>query len=238
MRFLLAALLVGCGSGDLGGADAGPADAGVDSSTPAKDYFPLVTGASWTYRVTDPLNPGAPAETKTQTVEAFEDVEEEKAGVMAYRLVTRKPGDETRSWQIKVDGVLVRHAERAFDVVGSTFTPKNTSFFYPYKVRIDGNAEHTAMGATYDTTHNEKIFDSNSPGGKTISKTERWTVEATAEEVTVPAGTFTAIRLRRVVLVGAGGDEGADKTFWFAEGVGKVKETGGQTEELMSYTIP
>ena len=56
--------------------------------------------------------------------------------------------------------------------------------------------------------------------------------------VTVPAGTFSTIRLRRQVLVGAGGGEGADKTFWFAEGIGKIKETGGQTEELSAYSLP
>ena len=29
-----------------------------------------------------------------------------------------------------------------------------------------------------------------------------------------------------------------DKTVWVARGVGKIKETGGQTEELASFSIP
>jgi hypothetical protein len=68
-----------------------------------------------------------------------------------------------------------------------------------------------------------------------VAKTEHWTVEATAEDVTVPAGTFTCLRLHRI------GDDptGADKRYWFAAGVGKVKEEGGgQTEVLTDVSLP
>jgi hypothetical protein len=27
------------------------------------------------------------------------------------------------------------------------------------------------------------------------------------------------------------------KTYWYVRGIGKVKETGGQTEELVSYEV-
>ena len=30
---------------------------------------------------------------------------------------------------------------------------------------------------------------------------------------------------------------GADKIYWYAKGVGKVKEIGGQTEELTFYEL-
>ena len=57
-----------------------------------------------------------------------------------------------------------------------------------------------------------------------------WTVDAVSQMVTVPAGTFRAI-----VLTKAGGS--SLKTYWYVPGVGKVKETGGQTEELVSYEV-
>jgi hypothetical protein len=57
---------------------------------------------------------------------------------------------------------------------------------------------------------------------------------AVDEPVTVPAGTFNCLRVRRR----ASQQDGSDKTYWFAKGVGKVKEVGGQTEELTSVTIP
>ncbi|EAU62156.1 hypothetical protein [Stigmatella aurantiaca] len=46
----------------------------------------------------------------------------------------------------------------------------------------------------------------------------------------MPAGTFQA-----VVLQKAGG--GTAKTYWFVRGIGKVKEEGGQTEELVRYEV-
>ena len=56
-------------------------------------------------------------------------------------------------------------------------------------------------------------------------------MRAVGESVTVPAGTFTDT----VVLEKIGGS--VLKTYWFARGVGKVKETGGQTEELVEYGV-
>jgi len=87
------------------------------------------------------------------------------------------------------------------------------------------------MGASWHVAYTEVTTDSANVM-TTIAKDETWTVEATAESVTVPAGTFTAVRLHKVTS-GA-----ADKMFWFVAGVGKVKETGDQTEELVAYTLP
>jgi hypothetical protein len=50
--------------------------------------------------------------------------------------------------------------------------------------------------------------------------------------VTVPAGTFTAVYLQKVSATG-----GSAKTYWYVPGVGKVKESGGQLEELVSYSL-
>jgi len=237
----LALFLAACGAGDV---PADP-DASLEPDAPLPDglvvrnYFPLAVGASWTYQVTDPLFPGAPAETKVQTVEAFEDVGGEKAGVMAFRLKTVKPGDETITWQETTStGLTIRHREREFTVVGASSSLRADNFYYPYKLRVDGTMDHVVANAVWETMHEEKVYDSSAPAGKTIAKTERWTVIAVDEMITVPAGTFTTLRVRRQTLVGAGGGEGADKTYWFAEGIGKIKETGGQTEELAAYSLP
>jgi hypothetical protein len=47
--------------------------------------------------------------------------------------------------------------------------------------------------------------------------------------VTVPAGTFTTLRVHRT-------DSGA--TAWFARGVGKVKQVSSSKVELVSFSIP
>jgi hypothetical protein len=59
-------------------------------------------------------------------------------------------------------------------------------------------------------------------------------VVARADSVTVPAGTFIAIHLERSNQV-----TGSIKDYWFAPGVGKVKESGdSQIELLTDYSIP
>jgi hypothetical protein len=99
----------------------------------------------------------------------------------------------------------------------------------PYKLHFDGSDAHTRAAASWDEVYEET---KHSPGAspETSSERDRWLVDSPEERVTVPAGTF-----RAVVVVKAAGAE--LKTYWYARGVGKVKETGGQTEELVSYEV-
>jgi hypothetical protein len=87
------------------------------------------------------------------------------------------------------------------------------------------------LGATWTTAYTEVEVDPV-VGTTTTSKDETWIVEGVDEAVTVPAGTFNALRVRKTTS-GA-----ADKTYWFVKGVGKVKEQGEQLEDLTAYSIP
>ena len=104
----------------------------------------------------------------------------------------------------------------------------------PGKLRIDES--HLEVGAVYEQTYTQETIDMETDMTMEISKTETWTVEAIDEVVEVPAGTFTTLRLHRTGETTNG--VGAEKRYWFARGVGKVKEEGeGQTEELHSYSL-
>jgi hypothetical protein len=64
-------------------------------------------------------------------------------------------------------------------------------------------------------------------------------VLAVDEEVTVPAGTFNCVKVERVRTLGA--EAGALVWYWYAPGVGKVREERPiemEVEELMSVSIP
>lgn len=218
------ALIPACGD------DAATPDGGTDAptvcTTPRSErLLPLAVGASWTFRVTPAV--GTPVD-KSSTVEALEDVGGSKAGTTAFRVRTAKTDGFTVSWQEDRCTSITRHREQTFDLNNV----RNVDTFYqPDKLRVDESPAHTAMGATWQITFTEVTTDAANQT-TTISKTENWSVEGVAESVTVPAGTFTALRLRKTTS-GA-----ADKMYWFVPGVGKVKETGDQTEELVSYTLP
>lgn len=234
LALVLAGALGACGGGENNSdIDAGPNDidgGGTGCDTPLEErLLPLKVGASWTFSVT-PAGGGA-SETKTSSVEALEDVGDLKAGITAFRVRTEKLDGATVSWQEDLCDKVVRHREQSFDLGDVLLSDQ---IFQPSKLRVDETSAHTTMGATWIDAYSEIEEDPVTGDVVTTEKSESWTVEAAAESVTVPAGTFTAIKLRRTSdVVG-----GSDKTYWFAPGVGKVKETGDQIEELTEYTIP
>jgi hypothetical protein len=231
---LLAALVLAaaaCGDDDPSGGDGGP---GERQEACAAGFLPLKMGAKWTYRVRDQSS--GSFSNKETTVEAFGAVPMMPT-VMAFKLVTRKGAglaDETVSWQ-RVDGTkVVRYEEQSYApaIGGGMPTPGLLEWWDPYKLRVDWSEEHTRKSVQWNVTYNESSRDK---AGMTTShaRNERWSVEAVNEMVTVPAGSYKTMRVRRV-----GTDQNAmsDKNYWFACGVGKVKETGGQTEELTAVT--
>lgn len=191
--------------------------------------LPLKQGVSWTYKITD--SKGVFSDKKT-TVEALEDVGGTKAGTRAFRVRTEDTGGATVGWQEDTGTSVVRHREQEFDAANKQLTD---AFFTPSKLRLDESEAHLASGATFTTTHTEKSTDLSTMLTTTVDKTETWTVESLDDTVTVPAGTFHCVRIHRV----GAATGSSDKLYWFAHGVGKVKETGGaRSEELQSYSIP
>ncbi|HUH00402.1 MAG TPA: hypothetical protein VML75_00325 [Kofleriaceae bacterium] len=221
---LTLSVVAGCGSNGGDSVDA----ATLECPTTGR-YFPVVPGTVWTFRTTD-LGDGT-IEVKTQAVGALEDVGGTKAGTMAYRMTTTKPGGMVVSWQEDTGDRILRHREQ--DMAGSG---QSDEIYDPHKLRVDETAAHTALDATWTETYDEISTPIGSTIATTTSKTETWTVEAVDEEVTVPAGTFCALRVRKVVT----SDPAASaKTYWFVRGIGKVKEEGdSRLEQLTEYSAP
>src|SRR5262245_4878736 len=122
--FLVAgAVLAACGGG---GDDAADAAAGCPA---AGRYLDMPVGASFSYRVTDVGNGGTTQ--KVQTIGAVEDVGGPKAGTMANKVTTTKPGGMTISWQEDTGDSVIRHREQ--DQSGSTQTDE---IYDPGKLRM------------------------------------------------------------------------------------------------------
>jgi hypothetical protein len=225
-RLVFTLLLAACGNEQVATA---PDASTAECTTPASErYLPLAVGTRWTYRVT-PAD-GTAAVDKTNTVEAFEDVGDRKAGTMAFRTRTEKTDGITVAWQVDGCTSIARHRERSYDLSEALLSDQ---FYVPEKVRIDESPAHLVEGASWVTSYVKLEVDPVSSAVTTKDKSDVWTVESLADEVTVPAGTFTALRVHRI-----GEEDGqAEKRYWFVRGVGKVKEVGKQTEELASYEL-
>jgi hypothetical protein len=214
----------GCGSSSP------KATGGVDAATVLTgDILPWAAGNSWTYRVTD----NNVVTTKVTSLGAAPEV---VGGIgphkdeMAFKVVTTKGADgtdETISWQARVGDKIIRYREQSFSA--STGALELEEHWDPYKLHIDGTAEHRSTGTAWI----EDYMETKLPvGGQPATAEQRdpWTVDIAIQSITVPAGTFDAIVFQK-----AGG--GSLKTYWYVPGVGKVKETGGQTEELVSFQL-
>jgi hypothetical protein len=216
---------IGCGTADPGAMNP-PADSGCQPAEGA--MLPWTTGNTWTYRVTDEGVVGM----KETTVGAMESVQGSgpNKDVQAFKVVTRKGAmDQTVSWQVPDGDRVIRYREQAF--AASTGVLEMEEHWDPYKLHIDGSAAHRVTGASWLEIYQEtKLPVGMAPD--TQEAHDRWTVLSACAEVTVPAGTFTAIYLQKVSATG-----GSTKTYWYVPGVGKVKESGGQLEELVSYAL-
>jgi hypothetical protein len=186
-------------------------------------YLPLAEGRSWTYQVTE----SGVVTQKVQTVGPEEPVggSGPNSERRAFRTVTSKDdgSDETVSWQTHESGTAIRYRERALSA-GQLALEEHWA---PHKLRLDESAERLLPGVTWLEAYEETKL----PVGMiptTGVRSDEWTVLAVDERVTVPAGTFDCLVVHKA-------SDSSSKTYWFARGVGKVKEEGGQTEELVSY---
>lgn len=229
-------LTVACGNAEPSSAapdgNNGDAGAGTGGEAPTGPLLPWAVGNRWTYQVTQD---GA-VSIKTTTVGDLEPIggEGPNAELTAYHVITAKGTDQkdrTESWQApSADEPLriLRYRERSYDATSGNLELEE--HWAPAKLHIDGTEEHTAADASWLETYQETKL----PVGLTATTHEvheRWTVLESDATLEVPAGTFEhVIHLQKV-----GGS--STKEYWYARGVGKLKETGSQTEELTEYQL-
>jgi hypothetical protein len=190
---------------------------------PPRDLFPIAVGATWTYRVTSFDQRLEKTQSVTGTMELG------GAGEVSI-LETTRPGALTRSYQKDTGDEVVRYLEESF--TGINNTPAGREQYAPYKLRVAKWLYQE--GATLTEQYHETSSDA-AGAVSDVDKVEDWLVEG-VETVVVEEGPSWpgAIRMHRTSRTTA-----SDKTYWFVEGIGKVKEQGSdQTEELLSYSFP
>jgi hypothetical protein len=224
------------GTGSTGGASStgGTSSTGGQTASPIGDLLPWKEGNSWKYRVTDD---DATVTTKTTTVGPLELVggTGPNKDLMAHRVTTHKDDtgggtevDETVSWQAVVGQRVVRYREQAFGRMTNLLELEE--HWDPSKLHVDSSAANTTVGHDWLESYTETKLPAGGEPTYNSPSFDRWFVDA-REMVTVPGGTFDALVLRKV------SSSQNEKRYWYAPGVGKVKETGGQTEELVEYNL-
>jgi len=223
-------VLAGCGGTAADGT--GAVIGGGPSIADVYAYFPLANGATWTYRISTPT--GATAD-KVTTVEATEPADG-ASGPVAFRIRNETLDGANINWE-QLDGpAVVRYRQQTLDTTGALLVQKS---FAPSSIDFDVSEAHLAPGMTWNETYNETQVGGTETG-QPKQEFVKWTVEATDDVVSVPAGTFTSIRVRRHH---SSSKNPADEVTWYASGIGRVRETGGgpmadQTRELISATLP
>jgi hypothetical protein len=220
------ALLVGCGSTDPSTPDGGGGGGGDGGNGGCRlavgPLLPWKVGHKWTYKVTQL---GVDSQ-KITTIEPLEPVggTGPNSAKMANRVVTKKgAADQTISWQAPDGDKVVRYREQSFSTTGQLELEEHWN---PYKLHVDATADHMADGKAWT----EEYQETKRPVGgveATTTAMDRWSVLAACEPIEVLGQSWNAIKLTKF-----GGDL---KTYWYVPGVGKVKETGGQTEELVKF---
>lgn len=238
LRVVFCAMAIGCGGGhSSGGVDApgtmpdGPAATYDAPAPPSGRYEPWHVGAVWTYHVTDPTGM-MPAKTAKTTMLAWENMPSwagPHAGKPAYKIHEDQLVGSIDAWESVEGDNDVRYAQIDYDQNNALV---DQQFEVNWRLKVDESPAHVAANATWTESFNITTITA-ATGTTTNAKTEGWQVINPAESITVLAGTYTTLHVRRT---NSGGTTAKTKDYWFAKDVGKVKETGGsQDEELMSY---
>lgn len=207
----------------MGSASGSASDGDTDMPPGEVDYYPIVAGATWTYRHT------TSEQIVWDEIVSMQEVEWNGMNAIEQFDNAGNNGESTRAI-IARDGSTVSRVYKVVELAGVTV---ETVDYDPGFLRVDNAWEEG------DSVSWEYQRTAYGPMGMVVSdnpRTQIFTVESMSVEVTVPAGTFDCIQFVRERF-----STGELKRFWFADGVGKVKHETlgtGATEELAEFSIP
>jgi len=200
-------------------------------------YFPLRSGSSWTYATTE----GA-VTWSTGSVGGTADSAEATMTISIPELTMTANWNCTSEGIVSYDFGTISIAEMG-EIVSMDVTD-TSGVFLPA-------ASLLAPGYSWSNSYSlaMSIMAEGTPLDTTMSAAEAWTAVGT-ETVTVPAGTFEALRIEgteNISMSGFMGMGGVDiairSTYWYTKGVGivrytSVSEGSSSVGELTSYTVP
>jgi hypothetical protein len=156
-------------------------------------------------------------------------------GMQAWELIDSP--NANGNWDVSTliqDGDLVLRVHREeHDQVGLTAILDYEPGF------LRASEAWTEVGMMEEFLYDRTTYDAEGLNPMVEARGHTFEVLAIDEEVTVPAGTFNCVKVERVRTIGT--EAGTLVRFWFAPGVGKVREerpVEQEIEELVSVSIP
>jgi hypothetical protein len=212
------------------GGDAGAEASGGDtgSGQEVDSYFPLVDGGHWEYVSRTTTGQVLGTEIVDASATTFE-------GQDALLFVDNpdQNGEWTESWISRQDTAARRIHKEIKDGNGTSMIVN----YAPGFTRFDD--AWTAIGAMGELTYERTETDGLGLNPVVDTRGHSFDVTGIDQSVTVPAGTFNCIAITRTRTTGM--TAGEQVHFWYAPGVGKVKEerpADNRVEELTKVSIP
>jgi hypothetical protein len=208
--------------------DMGESESGTDTGEPEGSLCPIADGAQWSYVVKS---------SSGQVLDMDNSMVSETTwnGMQAWLLADEPNANGNSSISTLVyDGAKLLRVHREELAQSSTTAILD---YVPGFVRCSD--DWTTVGQMEEFLYDRTEYDANGQNPVVEPRGHTFEVLAIDEEVTVPAGTFSCVKVERVRTVGA--EAGALAWFWFAPGVGKVREERPvemEIEELVSVSIP
>ena len=230
---LLAFALAACGGGepgDDGGGDGAPDSGGecrAGAMASTDRLLPIAVGNIWRYQVTDQAGVDPPSVKRQEITEEMTPAGETEPVLVQ---VTTKSTGQTVNWLRPVGDAMVRVQQEDYDADGLL---ERTTVYEPYKLRLDETAERLALGNPFEESYTSIVYD---PQGLETGRTDivdQWEVTSLESPCDTPWGQLSCVRIHRERLVGGI----AVKDYYFARGYGKVREVGGQLEELTDCSL-
>lgn len=207
--------LIACGGEERPQGDCIPGD--------SDRLLPFAVGNSWTYEVTNiDLQETS---TKSQSVLRTEEYDD---GMPALVLETSKAEGRTVSALRQVGDALLRLEQEDYDPEGLL---ERTTVYDPGKIKLDETPARIAQGATFDEVYTATVYDPTGVETSREDRVDQWQVLSTGEPCPGDFADYDCVVIERA-SVGT-----PPKTFWFAAGIGKVQETGGQEERLKACSL-
>jgi hypothetical protein len=203
-------------------------ETGTDTDEVPDSIYPLVDGAQWSYVITSTsgqvlgMDVTSLSETTWNDMQAWELLDEPNAN-----------GKWNKSMLIRDGDAVLRVHREELDQIGTTALIDYEPGF------MRASDAWTTVGLKEEFLYDRTAYDGNGQNPVVEARGHTFEVLAIGEEVTVPAGTFECVKVERVRTVGA--EAGALAWFWYAPGVGKVREERPiemEIEELVSVSIP